>query len=446
MRREVVIAGAVVLAAGIGLGTWALTRGAGAPRPPDPDAYEPAVAALIESACVRVDRHRRDPAAWRHLAMVYDANELHELALTCYERALVQGDDDPRTPYHMGVVATRLGHLDRAAAALERAAEAEPNDAPTRWRLGLIRLDQGRLEDAWEAFSLATALDPRDSAGWLGMARVHLEQDENQEAADLLEQLLGWTDSNLGYGNQLLAVAYRRLGRVPEADAAAYRGQGAEAVWNDIRRLELMALRPGYTPRLRAAAALARAGRLEESTRLLEELHRDFPDRATVAINLANNYRILGRLTESAAILEELLAVMPEDHRVHYSLAGTYGKMSQGAAAAPEDLIDWRGRAVAHAEQALALNPGNTGYHGVYADLLVLDGRVDDAIAHYLAAGSRGSSPNWLLKAAALQVNLGRLDEAERTLDRAAAAGAPPDALRQAHEQLDLIRELGSGR
>jgi predicted Zn-dependent protease len=207
-----------------------------------------------------------------------------------------------------------------------------------------------------------------------------------------------------------------------------------------------MALRPGYTPRLRAAAAMARAGRLEDSTRLLEALHRDFPDRATVAINLANNYRILGRLTESAAILEELLAVMPADHRIHYSLAGTYGKMSQNAAAAPEDLVAWRGRALGHAEQALAINPGNTGYHGVYADLLVLDGRVEDAVDHYLVAGSQGTSPNWLLKAASLQITLGRLDEAERTLDRAAAAGAPPEALRQAYEHLDLVRELGSGR
>ena len=79
------------------------------------------------------------------------------------------------------------------------------------------------------------------------------------------------------------------------------------------------------------------------------------------------------------------------------------------------------------------------------ADLLVLDERFDEAVAHYLLAYRQETGPKWFLRAAAVQIHQGQLDEAERTLDRAAAAGAQRTTLDEFYLQIDLRRQGGAG-
>ncbi len=451
MRKSIFAVLGILLLALIALGIWS-SRGSNDSGPPLPrtmSLIEPAVAQLVRKTRGELSKDLTDPGRWLQLGKVYDANEFYELAVQCYQRAALLSETDAQSWYHLGVARTRLGQDDEATEAMRRAAELAHSYAPAHWRLGVMLLEQGRLQEAEAAFGRATQIDGKDSAGWLGLARVDLTEGENQRAAQTLETLLTWTTTNVGYANQLLGVAYRRLGRTQEAETAMMRSQGAPAVWNDRWRLELMNLRPGYTPRLRQANELIATGKVDEGVARLEQLHEEYPEKDTVAINLANAYRIKGRLQESVRLLGEVVAVKPEDYRAHFSLAASCGKISQLPGIESPEV--WRGRALEHAQHAIDQNPSLSAAYALIGDLLVLEERFGEAVDQYREAYRRDpASYQWLYRAGVVhmqqqqwaeavqdletvtrqaptfvgafralglaQVQLGRLDEAEATM------------------------------
>lgn len=402
----------------IALGIWSRRRSndSGPPLPRTMSRIEPAVAQLVRKTHGDLSKDLADPERWLELGKVYDANEFYELAVQCYRRAALLRETDAQSWYHLGVARTRLGQDDAATEAMRRAAELAHSYAPAHWRLGMMLLEQGRLQEAEDAFRRATEIDEQDSAGWLGLARVDLTEGENQRAAQTLETLLTWTTTNVGYANQLLGVAYRGLGRTQEAETAMMRSRGAPAVWNDRWRLELMNFRPGYSPRLRQANELIAAGKVDEGLARLEQLREEYPEKHTVAISLANAYRINGRLQESLRLLGEVVAVKPEDYRAHFSLAASCGKISQLPGIESPEV--WRGRAMEHAQHAIDQNPSFSAAYALIGDLLVLEERLGQAVDQYREAYRRDpASYQWLYRAGVVHMQQQRWAEAAQDLE-----------------------------
>ncbi len=418
MRKSIFAVLGILLLALIALGIWSSRRSidSGPPLPRTMSRIEPAVVQLIRKTRGDLSKDLTDPGRWLELGKVYDANEFYELAAECYQRAASLNEADAQSWYHLGVARRRLGQDDEAIEAMHRAAELAHSYAPAHWRLGIMLLEQGRLQEAGDAFRRATQIDDQDSAGWLGLARVDLTRGDNQSAAATLETLLTWTTTNVGYANQLLGVAYRRLGRTQEAQTAMMRSQGAPAVWNDRWRLELMNFRPGYTPRLRQANALIAAGKVDEGMARLEQLHEEYPEKHTVAINLANAYRIKGRLQESVRLLGEVVAVKPEDYRAHFSLAASCGKISQLPGIESPEV--WRGRALEHAQHAIDQNPSLSAAYALIGDLLVLEERFGEAVDQYREAYRRDpASYQWLYRAGVVHMQQQQWAEAAQDLE-----------------------------
>ncbi len=418
MRKSIFAVLGILLLGLIALGIWSSRRSndSGPPLPRTMSRIEPAVIQLIRKTRGDLSKDLTDPGRWLELGKVYDANEFYELAVECYQRAVLLNEAHAQSWYHLGVGRTRLGQDDAATEAMRRAAELAHSYAPAHWRLGLLLLEQGRLDEAELAFRRATQIDDQDSAGWLGLARVDLTRGDNQSAAATLETLLSWTKTNAGYANQLLGVAYRRLGRTQEAETAMMRSQGAPAVWNDRWRLELMNFRPGYSPRLRQASELLVAGKVDEAVAKLEKLREEYPEKHTVAINLANAYRVKGRLQESVHLLGEVVAAKPEDYRANFSLAASCGKISQlQGIEAPEV---WRGRALEYAQHAIDQNPSFSAAYALIGDLLVLEERFAEAVDQYREAYRRDhASYQWLYRAGVVHMQQRQWAEAAQDLE-----------------------------
>ena len=242
----IVIAAAGTALVAASLAAYRVAR-VSAPAPPslaDLGPTAPEIADIVRQARASVAEDPRDGGRWGRFGMVCEANGLTGAAGTAYANAAALQPAEPKWPFHLAAVESRLGGADDAVRDMRRAIDLNPGYAPAHWRLGLWLLDENQTEGAERAFSRATDIDPADRAGWIGLARVYLQRDENERAAGLLERLVSSAPSD-SYALQLLGTAYRRLGRADEAASASQVGAKGEAAWTDAWTDEMLAFRRG---------------------------------------------------------------------------------------------------------------------------------------------------------------------------------------------------------
>jgi tetratricopeptide (TPR) repeat protein len=304
----------------------------------------PEVAAAIARARDSVVGDSGDGARWAHLGMVCEANGLPGAALRAYQEALDRSPDDARWWYRRALVETRLGDHEAAVSSIARAAELNRGYPPLFWRRGLWLLDRGEVDAAREAFDEAIRLAGADPAGYAGLARVHLARREDQQAVDTLERLLAAHPGDR-YALQLLGTAYRRLGRLEEAEYMLSAGATGEPLWNDPWSDELSSLRVGFAATLKEATARVLAGHFETAIPLLERLRSERPDDVALMNQLALSYVAAGRRDAGLQLLEQSLAIEPDNVETHLRLSSVRLQRNDVE------------RALGHANKAVALSP-----------------------------------------------------------------------------------------
>src|SRR5262249_35107601 len=155
---------------------------------------------------------------------------------------------------------------------------------------------------------------------WIGLARVYLQRDENERAAGLLERLVAAAPRD-GYSLQLLATAYRRLGRGDEAAAASQVGAKGGGPWGDARTDEMLSFRRGYAARLKDATAYIVAGQFPQAIEILEQLRREKPDDIVLMAHLGQVYVAVGRDADGVSLLESVVGRQPDRFEAHVDLA-----------------------------------------------------------------------------------------------------------------------------
>lgn len=436
MQHKTWLIGTVVIGGGVAVGIWQSTRSAipinGAqddtrlsyelqlspPRPDDLSRFDPAVAQLIERTGREVTDHPRDASRWFKLGLVYEANKLFALAAACYDQSLHFNDRESRCWYHLGLVRASQHELEEAIAAVIRVTELDPTYAPAHWRLGLWRLDQANLDLAKRHFRQALTVDAQESAAWVGLAQVHLQYGENQAAVEVLSSFLGSAKDlrNVVYANRLLATAYQRLGRAEEAQAALRRGKDSEADWTDPWQRELLDYRPAFGARLLRANKAMERNRFDEALTLYRQLLREQPDNPRILNKLGTTLGKKGRFDESITLLGQALEHDPNDFVAHLNLGYSYAHKSRLAPATAAGFLDMAMQAV---QRALDIKPDHGPAYGFKGDLLLMQGKFDDAIGAYeRAAELDGRNPQWMFQAALIEVRLQRWAESTARLER----------------------------
>ncbi|MGI8958868.1 MAG: tetratricopeptide repeat protein, partial [Bryobacteraceae bacterium] len=105
------------------------------------------------------------------------------------------------------------------------------------------------------------------------------------------------------------------------------------------------------------ASALASAGRLADSTALLEKLHEKLPDVPDILVSLALNQEHVGRYTDAARNFARVVEHDPADALAHFDLALCYYRLNK-----PDD-------AVKELRAALAIEPWYTRAEELLADI-----------------------------------------------------------------------------
>jgi tetratricopeptide (TPR) repeat protein len=177
-----------------------------------------AAAAAFQRRLEQQDRSRDERAsAYGEFGQLLLAAGFRATAAACFTNAERLAPTELRWPYYLAHIHRADGRSLDAAAAFERAVRADASFMPALVWLGNSYLDQGRPEDAKRYFQQALALRPDAVAALFGMGRAALALKDYQAAVAHLERALS-LDPSAGAVHQPLGLAYRGLGRTPEAE------------------------------------------------------------------------------------------------------------------------------------------------------------------------------------------------------------------------------------
>ena len=401
---SVVLIGILIMVAG----GWLLRAQTTTFEPPLPDPQadiDSRIRSAIDAAHTLVRAEPRNAGAWMKFGLIYDANGFDTLAALCYEQALNLDNSNPKWWYWLGLVRADLGDFEAAMAAVEQSVTLDPTYSAAPRQLGLWFLQLGDVNAAEAAFERAMKINAGDPSTLLGMARVALEKDNSQKAAALLEAVIQRAPQ-YDFARLLLGTAYRRLGRLDEAETQFAKGAGSKPIYEDPWREEVLAYRTGYAGIILEADRLLARGQGAALINKLEALRRDYPDDVVVSDKLAEAYEQSGRSQEALRILEAIAQGHPEHVMTHLKLSDYYASSGR---------LD---QAIAQVRMAVNLNPELGTSHRQLGKLLSQSGDYEGAAeALTLAIKNGRTEPDIALSLGSLQAKLARWREATKTFD-----------------------------
>jgi pentatricopeptide repeat protein len=341
--------------------------------PPVPARLAEMDADLIEQIERRVSAVREAPddaERWGLLGLLYEAHEIYEPALECYERAAALNPEHPRAWYHLALMQNEVGDLASAIVSLERVNELEASYVPAWWQRGRLFLELGRLDEAESAFLEARDIAPRAGAPQAGLARVALQRGDAEEAVRILEALIAGGEDKT-YLHHLLGSAYRQLQQWERAEIELMKGREGREVWPDPWGHEAMAHRVEFYGLLDDATGFSDSGQSEAAIPVMEDLLRKKPeDRRTIA-SLARAYLRVGRTEDGMRMLNRMLELYPDHFETGMNMAAAYEYLGD---------LD---QAMTHVNRSIELNPNYAPTHRRRGSILSRQGLFKLAAAEY---------------------------------------------------------------
>jgi tetratricopeptide (TPR) repeat protein len=192
------------------------------------------VAALLALAAefLRAGQTADAIAPLRDAALLQPSNPIiqHDLGLACLEvgrvpdaiaalqRAVASNPRYTDAHFRLGIALEKLGDIGGALTAYDRATKLLPSLTEAWFRAGALVYTLGHVGEAIGCFRRAAATGGRTSFGRLGKARALVIEDRNQEAEQVLREMLVADPTN-AMAYDLLGSVLSELGRFDEARA-----------------------------------------------------------------------------------------------------------------------------------------------------------------------------------------------------------------------------------
>lgn len=333
--------------------------------------FLPAVRERIQPAYDAVRAHPKDAAANGSLGMLLEAHEQYQAAEVCYQRAHLLDSRSFRWAYYLGSVRALQGR--DPAGALRDGLALDPDYAPARLKLAEALLSGGKLAESEQAYRTILKAQPENAAAWYGLGRIYAARGEQQGALESYRRACDLFP-NYGAAQYALALAYRKQGNIGESDRRLQmyeRNKTALPPLDDPLSAEVRELNAGALSHIRRAAALERAGRIEDAIAEHETALQIDPKLAQAHVNLISLYGRLGQFDKACRHYREAVSLDPKQADSYYN----YGVL----------LFERKDYSEAKQafEHALRINPYHAQAHNNLGYLLEQQGRLEQALAHY---------------------------------------------------------------
>jgi len=293
--------------------------------------------------------------------------------------------------------------MDRAADYLVEMLRTSPDAKPLQSALVQVRIQQKRYGDASTLLQKLLEKDPGNHEYEFGIAMLAMQTKDWVKAEKMLEEL-----SKVGYGD--------------DGVVESYLAQVAEETGRYELALERFKAVPdgerGWFARLRAAAMLAKLGRVDEARRYLAELPAVTREQKVQVIQAsAQLYRDTGNNKVASEILEKALVEYPDDPDLLYDSAMVAEKLDR------IDILE------ARLMRLVELKPSSP--HALNAlgyTLVDRTPRVSEGLALIQRALALAPDDPFILDSVGwAQFRLGKLDEAEKYLRQAMEQRPDPE-------------------
>ena len=293
--------------------------------------------------------------------------------------------------------------MDRAADYLVEMLRTSPDAKPLQSALVQVRIQQKRYGDASMLLQKLLEKDPGNHEYEFGIAMLAMQTKDWAKAEKMLEDL-----SKVGYGD--------------DGVVESYLAQVAEETGRYELALERFKAVPdgerGWFARLRAAAMLAKLGRIDEARRYLAELPAVAREQKIQVIQAsAQLYRDAGNNKVAFEILEKALVEYPDDPDLLYDSAMVAEKLDR------IDILE------ARLTRLVELKPSSP--HALNAlgyTLVDRTPRVSEGLALIQRALALAPDDPFILDSVGwAQFRLGKLDEAEKYLRQAMEQRPDPE-------------------
>lgn len=320
----------------------------------DDSAIDPSVREAFTTARQRVADNIENAESWGTLGRLYHSTEYLEMAREAYVQAAELDPDQVEWPYLIALLDYDRGRLESAAQWISRARSAAADDALTQRLAGYLLLQQNDLAGA---AAVLTSLDQSDPATARALATVYLRGDQPVKAVNLLEDCVagGANDRATLF---LLATALQRAGRHDDSARLLEASQKALVRPAADQRLErVRQSAPGIPTMLRQAAGYLQQGDLERAIALYREVLVLNPGDFAATLNLANALGRQGKLDEALPLMQRAVEMRPDHPQPHLGLAMVYGTMGR--------VTDAR----AELEETLRIDPQNAQARQILSSL-----------------------------------------------------------------------------
>jgi serine/threonine protein kinase/tetratricopeptide (TPR) repeat protein len=283
-----------------------------------------------------------------------------EKALRAAKEAQALDDKLPEAHFVLGSVYAETGQTAQAIAELKRAQELAPNSDESYRRLGNAYLDAGQNEQAIRALEKAVELNPYFWANQNALGNAYRQTGSYDKALKTFQQVTQLEPQNqIGFAN--LGVVYMSMGRYQDSIAPLEKA---------------MQLDPQPAVISNLGTSYFYLHRYPDAVQQFEKAVELNPNDETMMGNLADGYRAAGQTDKAKATYDRAIALAFRALNVNPRSAATMGSLALYYAKKSD-----MGEAVGWIQRARGLDPSSIDLIQTSAEVHVLSGRPEEAIA-----------------------------------------------------------------
>ncbi|MET0517518.1 MAG: XrtA/PEP-CTERM system TPR-repeat protein PrsT [Burkholderiaceae bacterium] len=320
-------------------------------------------------------------------------------------------------------------NMRAAAEAADAAAAAIPDNPGIINALGGVQLSQGQYGPAQSTFAKLASLEPKSAYPYFRQAEVQLAAGDKAAAIKALNRSLQATPNYLAAQRSLVGIDMldrkyddalkvirtiqsqrpkEDIGFLLEGDVEAARSRWEQST---AAYRTALTLAPTTEAATKLHAVLAASGKGAEAARFAETWNKQHAGDVQFVLYLARRAMDVGQYAEAEILYRKAIEIKPDHAIAHGNLASAL-------------LLQKKGGALAQAEQANALLPGNVSLMETLATALAADGKYDKAVAIQQQAVAQASDKSPLiLSLAKLYIQAGEKGKARDELLKLKAAG-----------------------